>query len=405
VTNAPALQGLKVLDFTWVVVGPSSVRYLSDYGATVVRIESATHIDIVRTVGPFKDGVSGPERSGGYANVNAGKLGLALNLSKPEAREIALKLAAWADIVVENYSPKQMRSWGLDYASLRRVNPNLIMLSSSLNGQTGPDANLAGLGTMGVHLAGFGGLVGWPDRFPVGPWGAYTDYVAPRYIVATLLAAVDHRQRTGEGQYIDLAQIEAGIQFLTPAVLDWTVNARLWPLAGNSSPEHAPHGVFRCAGEDTWVAIAATDDAHWVALCAATGRAEWLTDDRFATLAARLQHREALEAALTEWTAARTAGEIEEQLQAAGVPVHRVTTSDDAFADPQLAFRGHFVEVEHPELGPVPVESSRFRLSRTPGGPSGPGPTIGEHSFQVLEQILGLDGDAIANLVASGALE
>jgi crotonobetainyl-CoA:carnitine CoA-transferase CaiB-like acyl-CoA transferase len=401
----PPLEGVKVLDFTWVMVGPIGVRYLSDYGATVVHVESAVRVDTARTIQPFKDGQPGPERSGLYANVNAGKLGITLNLAKPEAREVALRLAAWADVVVESYSPKAMRAWGLDYESLRKVNPRLIMMSSCLNGQTGPHAALAGFGTMGAALAGFTELAGWPDRPPAGPFGAYTDYVAPKFIAAALLAALDYRRRTGEGQYIDLAQAEAAMHFLTPAILDYTVNGHVQTRVGNFSPHEAPHGVYPCAGDDRWVAIACATEAQWQALCDAMDHPEWKADPRFLTLPARAANHEALDALIAAWTAPRPVEEIEQRLQVAGVPVHRVTTSADCFADPQLAHRGHFVTVEHPQLGPVPVENARFRLSRTPARVPWPGPTFGQHNDQVLREILGLSDEEIVRLVTSGALE
>jgi crotonobetainyl-CoA:carnitine CoA-transferase CaiB-like acyl-CoA transferase len=399
------LEGLKVLDFMWVIAGPAGSRYLADYGATHVRVESSLRVETGRTIQPFKDGVPGPERSGLFANANAGKLGLTLNLGTPEGLGVARKLAAWADVILESYSPKAMKGWGLDYESVRAFNPGVVMLSSCLNGQTGPDAMLAGFGTMGAQLAGFGELAGWPDRPPAGPFGAYTDYVAPRFTVASLLAALDHRRRTGQGQYIDLSQSEASLHFLGPAILDYTVNGRVQSRRGNSSPDYAPHAVFPASGEERWVAIVCETDSQWRALASATGNPAWVTDTRFATLPARLANREALEAAIGEWTAARDVADIETTLAAAGVPVHRVATSADAFADPQLGHRHHFVTVEHPELGPVPVENSRFILPGTPARVERPGPTFGQDNEYVLKEILGMDDEAIVELIAAGALE
>ncbi len=404
-TRAPALAGVNVLDFMWVIAGPAGSRYLADHGATQIKIESSLRPETGRTLQPFKDGKAGAERSGLFHNANAGKLGLTLNLAMPEAREVVLKLVQWADIVLESYSPKAMKAWGLDYDSLRAVKPDIIMLSSCLNGQTGPDAMLAGFGTMGAQLAGFGELAGWPDRPPAGPFGAYTDYVAPRFTVAALLAALDHRRRTGEGQYIDLSQAESSLHFLAPAFLDYTVNGRVHTRAGNTSPHASPHAVFPCAGNDRWVAIVCESDLQWQAFCYATGNPGWLADSRFATLTARLANREALEAAIGEWTAHRTVGEVEEILQESGVPAHRAIDTVDAFSDPQLLHRGHFVTVEHPEMGPVPVEGVRFRLSATPGAVTSAGPTFGQHNDQVLREILGMDDEAIVELIAAGALE
>ncbi|HEX6031238.1 MAG TPA: CoA transferase, partial [Tepidiformaceae bacterium] len=399
------LKGLKVADFMWVVAGPWSTRYLADYGATVVRIESTTRVDTIRTIAPFKDGQPGPERSGAHGTVNAGKYGIALNLQTPEGRDVALKLCEWADVVTESFTPGSMARLGLDFESIRRVNPGVIMISSCLNGQDGPHASLAGFGTMGAQIAGFGELAGWPDRAPAGPAGAYTDYVAPKFEAAAILAAVEHRRRTGEGQYIDFSQVEAALHFVSPAVLDYTINGRVQGRRGNSSLACAPHGVYPVLGEDRWVAIAATTDEQWRALCGVTGHDEWGSDARFSTMESRLANQAVLDGLLAEWTSAHSVEDVEEKLQTVGVPVHRVGNSADAFADPGLIARGHFPTVEHPELGPVPIEAPRFRLSATQPAPAWPGPTFGQHTEIVLRDILGMSDGSIVDLVAAGALE
>lgn len=409
--NAPAggrdlpLAGLKVLDFMWVIAGPWGTRYLADYGATVIRVESSQRIDTIRTLSPYLNGQTGPECSGAHATVNAGKLGVTLDLRSPAGKDVALRLAAWADVVTESYSPGVMKQLGLDYDSLRAINPGVIMVSSCLNGQDGPHSTLAGFGTMGAQLAGFGYLAGWPDRPPAGPSGAYTDYIAPKFTAAAILAALDHRRRAGEGQYIDFSQGEASAQLLAPALLDYFVNGRVWERNGNASPDFAPHGVYPVAGDDRWVAIVAEDEAQWAGLCQAAGHEDWLLDDRFADLAARMAHREALDAAIGEWTAARDAGEVEERLQAKGVPVHRLLDSASALQDPQLAARGHFLTVQHPELGPVVIEDSRMRFSDTPARVTRPGPTFGQDNETVLRDILGLSEDEVVELITSGALQ
>jgi benzylsuccinate CoA-transferase BbsF subunit len=399
------LEDVKVLDFMWVMAGPAAVRYLADYGATVVHVESATRIDTARTLQPMRDKQAGPDRSGVFANLNAGKLSLALNLAKPAAKDVIFRLVRWADIVTESYSPRAMRNWSLGYETLREVNPGIVMLSSCLNGQTGPWAALAGFGTMGAQLAGFGELAGWPDRPPAGPFGAYTDYIAPKFTVMALLAALDHRRRTGEGQYIDFSQAEASQQFLGTALLDYTVNNHVQSRTGNRSSAAAPHAVFPAAGVDRWVAIAAETEAQWQALCAAVGRTDWLTRPDCTSAAGRQAHREELEQGIAEWTSSRTVEDIEAILQSARVPVHRVSDSRDLLADPHLAARGHFVQVQHAEAGVAPLESSRMRLSRTPAIPPGPAPTIGQHTDHVLREILGMGDEEIIDLVAAGALE
>ncbi|MDP9236804.1 MAG: CoA transferase [Chloroflexota bacterium] len=403
-TWALPLEGIKVLEFMWVAAGPWGTRYLADYGATVVKVESTRRVDVLRTLSPFKDHVPGPDRSGVYATVNAGKLGMTLDLTHPKGRAVALKLAAWADVVTESFAPGAMSKFGLDYESLCKVNPEVIMLSSCLNGQTGPQRDLAGFGTMGQQLAGFGGLAGWPDRAPAGAPGAYTDYIAPKFTAAAIVAALDHRRRTGKGQYIDFSQGEASMNFLSSAILDYTVNGEITGRRGNDSPDFAPHGVYSVRGNDRWVAIVCTDDAQWQGLCRAIG-APLSEDARFATKASRIEHRAALDEALGTWTATRDVDDIEQLLQAEGVPIHRVTTSTDVFADPQLRAREHIINVEHAELGQVPVENSRMRFSATPARVTASGPTFGQHNQQVLTEILGLSEEEFVDLLAEGVLQ
>ena len=400
----PPLAGLRVLDFTWVYAGPAITKMLADYGATVIRVETAKKLDALRTGGPYKDRVPDIERSAGYANLNVGKLGLGLDLSVPAARELVLRLVEWADVVVENFTPKAMKAWELDYEHLRRVKPELIMLSSCLNGHTGPEAMLAGFGTMGASLAGFGHLTGWADRAPCAPFGAYTDYVSPRFATCAVLAALEHKRRTGEGQYIDCSQVEASIQMIGSAMLDYQVNGRVPRAEGNAHRSYAPSGVYPALGEDRWVAIAAPQPEDWAELSKLAGRG-WESDTRFATPAARLQHRAELDEAIATWTRDQEVADLETTLQAVHVPIHRVSANADHFEDPQLCALEHFVWLDHPLLGSVPVEASRIRLSETPAHYNGPGPTIGQHNHEVLSDILGLTDGEISDLTIAGALE
>ena len=403
-SDEQALADVKVLDFMWVMAGPAATRVLADYGATIVRVESTTNVDTARGLAPMHGGQPGPENSGLYLNLNAGKLGLTLDMTKEEGRAVARDLVRWADVVAESFSPKAMRAWGFDYESLKELKPDVIMLSSNLFGQTGPLAMFAGFGTMGAALAGFNSVIGWPDREPA-MVGAYTDYVSPRFAVAAILAALDHRDRTGQGQYIDLAQAEASMHFLTPALLDYNVNGHVQGREGNRDPHMAPHGVFPAAGDDLWVAIAVADDEQWHALCDVIGQPELATDERFATLDARLANQDELDAIVSEWSCQREKGEAESLLQARGVAAHAVQNSAEALRDPQLAHRGHFVELAHEIHGTTTVEGSRFQLSRTPARIERPGPTFGRDNFFVLETILGYNAERIAELAAASVLE
>ncbi len=399
------LHDVKILDLMWVMAGPAATRVLADYGAQVIRIESSSRFDTARTISPFKNGVSHLEGSGLFLNMNTGKLGMTLNPGNAKGREVILDLVRWADVVTESFSPKAMRAWGLDYESLRKVKRDLVMLSSCLMGQTGPLSQYAGYGNLAAAIAGFVNLGGWPDRAPAGPFGAYTDYISPRFTATAILAALEYRRRTGEGQYIDQSQAEAALQFLGPAILDYTANGRVQNRGGNRDSVMAPHGVYPATGDDRWIAIACRDDRDWAVLAGAMGNPGLARDSRFATGAVRRSNQDELDRIVSGWTAGFEARALEEKLQAVSVPAHAVQNSADAATDRQLLHRRHFVELEHSTLGSITVEGTRFRLSRTPARIARAAPALGQDTHYVLEKILGYSEDRITELVASGALE
>jgi len=377
---------------------------LADYGATVIRVESTGRTDPTRTVGPFQNNRPGTESSALWGNNNAGKFGITLDLSKPEARNVVLDLVRWADLVCEAFSPKAMRAWGFDYESLRKVKPDIIMLSTCLMGQTGPLARFAGFGNLAAALCGFYNLVGWPDRPPSGPFSAYTDYIAPRFGATAVMAALIHHKRTGEGQYIDQAQAESALHFLTLPLLDSVANGRKYSPVANYDPYHAPHGVYPAAGDDRWIAIACRTEEQWQALCRAMKRDGLATDSRFKSLGDRQANQDQLDRIISEWTGRLDGHQAESLLQSSGVPAHVVQNSSDMSDDPQLKHREHFVQVAHPTLGETFVEGSRFKLSRTAAQVERPAPMIGEHGQYVLEKILGYDEERISQLVVDGVL-
>jgi len=404
-SNSLPLADVKILDFMWAIAGPASTRMLADYGATVVRLESANRFDATRTVGPFHNGQPGAESSGLFFNMNAGKRMITLDLSKKESRSVVLDLVRWADVVTESFSPRAMRAWGFDYESLRAIKPDLIMLSTCLMGQTGPLAQFAGFGNLAAAIVGFANLAGWPDRPPAGPFGAYTDYIAPWFNASAILAALEYKRRTGQGQYIDLSQAEAALHFLGTALLDCEVNGRAQERAGNRDQNYAPHGVYPAAGVDRWIALAVTNEAQWRALCAALERLDLLQDERFATPATRLAHQDALDEIIVAWTRSKDPFQMEAALQAHGVPASAVRTILELADDPQLLHRGHFVQLDHPKYGKTTVEGSRFRLSRTPARIEGSAATMGRDNQYVLETLLGYSEERITELVAAGVLE
>ncbi|WP_436698051.1 CaiB/BaiF CoA transferase family protein [Nocardioides sp. BYT-33-1] len=402
-----ALAGLKVLDLSWVVAGPLIGRTLADFGATVVRVESSVRVETARLMQPFHGGVQDKEGSALFGNCNAGKLGLTLDLKAAQGQEVVRDLVAWADVVVESFSPGQLRKWGLDYETLSADKPDLVMLSTSIAGQRGPWSTLAGFGNVGSSLSGFQHLVGYEDRLPMGTFGPYTDYVGPRLALVTLLAALENRRRTGEGAYIDVSQVEAGVFFLSPQVAQFGYDGTIAERHGNRDPRFAPHGVFPCLpvdGKDRFVAVAVRSDQEWRALARAMDRPDLADRSDLATDEGRRAAQDELEGAVADWTAGRHATEVERTLQSLGVPAHLAVTSDDYPDDDQLAHRQHLVELPHQRHGTTWVEGPRYALSETPGRPRSAAPTLGQHNEEILTEILGYDAERVAVLTEGGIL-
>lgn len=407
--NVSPLKDLRVLDLAWVVAGPVIGRALADFGATVLRVESSKRIETARMMGPFPEGKIDPQQSALFENCNAGKFGLTLDLSREEGREVIRDLVRnWADIVIESFSPGQMSDWNLDYQSLRELKPNLIMLSTSLMGQSGPWSSFAGYGNVGAAISGFQAIVGWPDLPPTGPYGPYTDFVGPRFGLVSLLAAVDHRRRTGEGCWLDVAQAEAGIQFQAPYVARCAATGEIVKADGNRDPGMAPHGVFACVAAppnfEGWVAIAVRSDREWQRLAQLIGGATLANDARFSTLAARKQNEDALEAIVNAWTAMQTPLAVENALQAIGVPAHNLASSADMVADPQLQARKHFIELPHALMGKTHIENARYQLSATPAQQQRPAPHFHRDDEFALREFAGYDSAKIKALAEAGVL-
>ncbi|MGH7836873.1 MAG: CaiB/BaiF CoA transferase family protein, partial [Candidatus Binataceae bacterium] len=271
-----AFEGIHVLDFTWYGVGPVTVKYLADNGADVIRIESQSRLDGLRQAPPWKDAKPGVNNSQFFASYNTSKKGITLDMSKPRAREIFLKLMPWADVVTESFTPKTLRNWELDYARLCAIKPDLIMLSTCMQGQTGPHRDYPGFGNLMAALSGFYHIAGYSAAELAPPYGAYTDFIAPRLAACALMAALDYKRRTGQGQYIDMAQYEAALHFLAPALTDYFATGNVLDPRANASDRYAPHGAYRCADEDgheRWIAIAVATDEEWRALLSVTGDA------------------------------------------------------------------------------------------------------------------------------------
>jgi benzylsuccinate CoA-transferase BbsF subunit len=398
-------DGIKVADFSWVIVGPRSTQYLAEHGATVVRIESMSHPETLRTGGPFVDFQTGINRTGFYARYNTNKYGVSLNLGHAKGIEIAKRFVEWADIVAESFVPGRMKAWGLDYEELVKIKPDVIMFSACNQGQSGPHASQPGYGVQLASLSGFTHMTGWSDRAPAGIYGAYTDFVSPHFTAAVLAAALDFRRRTGKGQHIDCSQLECGMQFLSPAILDYTANERVWERNGNRYPDAAPHNAYRCQGDDRWCAIAVFSDDEWQSFCNAIGNPPWCQEERFSSLASRNENEEALDKLVESWTLEHTVEEVVSVLQAAGIAAGMVAKCEDLYKDPQLKHRNLFQELPHAEMGNQTWEGPPFIFNKTPARLHKAAPCLGEDNYHVYTQLLGMSDEEFAELISQGAID
>jgi benzylsuccinate CoA-transferase BbsF subunit len=396
------LAGVRVLDFGSTVAGPAAARALADFGAQVVKIESLAHPDTLRVGTPYAGGVAGIDRSGYFAVYNAGKLSIALDLRLPEAREVVRRLVEVADVVVENFAPGVMERWGFTYQQLSEWNPRVILASHCLQGQTGPHSRYRGYGQMSSGLTGWYDLTGDEGGEPLGPYSAYTDFLSWPYLVTAILVALEVREGTGRGQLIDHAQVESSLHFLAPLLLDYELNGHAHTRRGNREDYVCPNNTYPCAGEDRWVAITANTDEEWAGLCGALGYAEVAHDERFATFAARKEHEAELDALIATWTASEEPFALARRLQEAGVAAGVVLRGGDLLADPQLAHRGYFHRVPHAEIGEHAVHGPAFRVDGEPSGPFAAAPRLGEHSWPVCDEILGMTAEEFGRLAALG---
>ncbi|MCU1426239.1 MAG: subunit of succinyl-CoA:benzylsuccinate CoA-transferase [Actinomycetia bacterium] len=401
-----AWKGVRILEFGSGAAGPIATRYFVEHGATVLRVESRSRPDFLRVYSLGPDNPHGLEGAPMYDGLNVGKRNVTLNLKDPRAVELVRRLVMeWADAICENFAPRAMKGFGLDYDALTQIKPDLVMISACLNGQTGPHKDYPGFGGQGSALGGYNALTGWPDREPVGPHGTITDSLAPRYVAAALAAGLHYRRRTGKGVYFDVSQVETAMHALAPWLLDYEVNDVVRVRDGNRHAGAVPHGAFPCADEvglnDRWVAIACWDDDDWAGLAQRID----IDDPGLATLAGREARVDEVEAMVAAWTAARSRADVANTLQADGIEAVPVADFGDLHDDPQLAHREHFVTNTHPFMGEGLYERNGFRLSGAPSGYDRAGPTLGQDNAWVLAELLGLSADDIAALEADGALE
>jgi benzylsuccinate CoA-transferase BbsF subunit len=396
--------GLKILELGAGAAGPVATRYFADQGATVIRVESSQRPDFLRMIHLTGDNPHGLDGSPMFVLMNPNKQSIAINLKLPEGVALLKRLIAWADVVAENFSPKAMEKWGLEHARLCSERPDLILVSSCLFGQTGPQRMYPGFGGQGAALSGFNHLTGWADRDAVGPYGTITDSLSPRYVAVLIAAALYHRRRTGKGQYIDVSQIETAVYSLSEMIVRYSARGEVLGRRGNECEYAAPHGIYPCRGEDRWIAIAIHTDDAWSALCGEIGDTESAGDARFETVAGRLANREQLDERVATWSRSFDAHELMHRLQAVGVEAGVVQSFDDLLADPQLEARGHFEKLRHVHLGEMAFENSAVRCEESPPRLRSPGPNLGEDTQRVLREALGMEAAEIDALEERGVL-
>ena len=389
------LSGLRVLDFSWVLAGPYATRILADFGAEVIKVQSR------------KTAKGAESNRTGYFNTwNRNKLGITLDMSRPEAAEIVLKLAGISDVVVENFSPRVMANWGLDYAKLREVKSDLIMVSLSAMGQGGPWKDFVAYGPTLQALSGLTYLTSFTQDAPMGLGYAHADPIIGLYATLAVLAALEYRDRTGEGQYIDISDFEAVCTLLGPALMDTKINQREVLPHGNAAPDvpASPHGCYRCLGTDQWCAIAVFSEDEWHALRAVMGAPAWMEEERFFSLLKRREHEKELDKRLEEWTVQRRAEEVVQLLQGAGVPAGLVQDAEALANDAHLIANQFFVPAEDSVFGRIYWDRSPIRLTETSQAPWNAAPLLGEDNRYVFSELLGFTEDELSAYTEMGII-
>ena len=403
-TDKP-LAGIRIADFTWVWAGPFCTQQLAYLGADVIRVETTERPCVTRLLPPFADFQMGVNRSGYFNQYNQGKRSITLNMKHPRGVEIAQRLVAASDVVSENFAYGVMERMGLGYDDLRKIRADIIMISLSGYGRSGPEKEHVSYGPATVPLSGFSAVTGYAGHPPMHVGVSYGDPTAALHGAFAVLAALHHRAVTGEGQRIDLSLWETSAALLGDAILEYEMNGADPPRRGNRAPHVAPNGVFRAAGDDRWVSITVASDDEWPIFATAIDRPELATNPRFATLAARKEHEDALEEIVTEWTLTRSPEEATEVLQAAGIAAFPTMTNKNLCEDSHLLERGFFVELEHPEVGTRKHAGIPWRHSETRCTVERPAPLVGQHTREVLGDVLGYSEREIDELTAAGALK
>jgi benzylsuccinate CoA-transferase BbsF subunit len=392
------LEGVRVADFGWILAAPQCTAWLGAMGAEVIRIESRQRFDVIRFIGQDPRNPKGPDGSPIFNGLNYSKRGVTLNLGHPQGVTLAKEIVRRSDIVVENFTVGMMKRWGLGYEDLCKIKPDIVMVSGSPVGQYGPDSHCVGWGPITQASAGICHLTGYPDGPPSSLGGTWPDYMVGVVMTYAVLAALYCRRRTGKGQYVDLAMAEVVTSMLPEAMMDYIMNNRDVERQGNHDPIMAPHNVYRCKGDDTWVVIAVETEEEWQSLCRATEHPEWITDERFKNRQNRKAHEQQLDTLLTGWTRERTPTEIMHLLQKVGVAATPVYDTESLIDDPQFRHREFLVTPGHPVTGDNLVAGLPGKYSAIDHLRYTPAPCMGQDNEYVFGELLGLSREEIARL-------
>lgn len=399
-------EGIRVADFSWVGAGPITTRFLAEYGAEVIRIESKKRPEILRMAGPYKDKIPGIERSGYYSNRNPNKKSISLDMQHPRARDVAVRLIEKSDLVINNFRPGIMERWNLGYEDVKKIKSDIIYVSMSMQGSNGPHSKYMGFGATLNALVGINHLSGFPDKEPFGTGTNYTDHVAvPTHTAFAIIAALRHRRKTGEGQYIEVPQSETAICINPIAVMDYAINGNIQTRIGNRHFDASPHGVYKVKGKNSWVAIAVLNDFEWETLKKVMDNPAWAEDGKYAKVEGRLENQDELDEKIEEWTAGQEGKEMVEKLVRAGVRAGLVYNAKDVLEDPQLKARGNWVYLDHPEMGISVYNNSPVILSKTPAQLCTPAPLLGQHTVEVLKGLIKMSDEEFNSLKAESVVD
>ena len=402
--NRDALAGIRITDFTWAWAGPYCSKLLADMGAEVIKIEPAKQPDIGRLLPPFPENEPGLNRSGRYNKRNRGKLGTTIDLTQERGIALVKEIIKVSDMVTENYSVRVMKKFGLDYEALKEIKPDIIYISLSAFGTTGPHKDYVAYGPNQAALSGVAYLTGYQGGPPVSLATALGDPTAGLNGAVAALAALHYRSQTGKGQHVDLSQTEMFTCLAAEAIMDYVMNGRVQTRNGNRDRIMAPHNLYRCRGEDKWVSISVATDEEWRDFCHAVGNPPWTNEERFGDQPSRWRHQEELDQLVEAWTITHTHYEVMEIMQQSGVAAMPVLNGEELFHDPHLRERGFLVEVDHPEVGRQTMPGVSMKLSESPGFIRGHAPLLGEHNQFVFGELLGMTGEEIAALEQEGVI-